>query len=57
MLLFILEQVFLPMGEVWSMYNADTQGTLRERGGLRAENFYVKFFYLAIKYEFYFTLY
>ena len=42
MLLFMAEQVFLLMGEVWSMHNADTQCTEGERGGQRAEkNFYV----------------
>ena len=28
MLLFMVEQVFLPMGEVWYMHNADTQHTV-----------------------------
>ena len=42
MFLLMVEQVFLPMEEVSSMHNADTRGTVRERGGQRAEkNFYV----------------
>ena len=33
MLLFMVEQVFLLMREVWSMYTADTQYIVGERGG------------------------
>ena len=31
MLLVVFEQVFLPVGEVWMLHNADTQRTLRKR--------------------------
>lgn len=31
MLLFMTEQVLLPVGKVWSMPNADTQGTVEGR--------------------------
>ena len=57
MLLLMVEQVFLPMGEVWSMPDAKTQCTVGERGGQKAEkNFFcLNFSYLAIKYEFYST--
>ena len=41
-LLFMVEQVFLLMGEVWSMYNAGTQCTIVGREGPKAEKiFYV----------------
>ena len=42
MLLFMFEQVFLLMGEVWSMHNADTQCRYSrgEREGKRAEKFF-----------------
>ena len=30
-LFFMVEQVFLPMGDVWSMHNADTQCTVEGR--------------------------
>lgn len=44
-LLFMLQQVFLPIGEFWLMYNADIQAKCRERGGQRAEeNIYVEIF-------------
>ena len=53
----MVEQVFLLMGEVWSMHNADTHCTLEGREGPKGrENFLcLKFSCLAIKYEFYFT--
>ena len=45
MLLFRVEQIFLPMGEVWSMHNEDTQCRVGGGGGQRAEkNFYVYIF-------------
>ena len=46
MLLFMVEQVFLPREEAWLIYSADTQYTVWERGGRRAEkkNFMYKFF-------------
>ena len=38
----MVEQILLPVGEVWSMPNADTQGTVGEKGGQRVKkNFYV----------------
>ena len=44
MLLFLVEQVFLPMGEVWPTLKADTVQS-GEQGGQRAEkNFYVSNF-------------
>ena len=52
MFYFMFEQVFLPMGEIWSMHSA----LCVERGDHRAEKT-VYFFYLAIKYEFYFIPY
>ena len=58
-LLFVVEQVFLLMGEVWLMPEAGTKCTVEGRGGgQRAENIFscLNFSYLAIKYEFYFTL-
>ena len=36
-LLFMAEQVFLTMGEVWSMYNTDSQWTVGERGSHKPE--------------------
>ena len=49
--LFMAEQVFLPMGEFWWMHNAQCG----ERGGQRAEKFScLSFSCLSIKYEFYF---
>ena len=58
MLFFMVEQVFLLMGEVWSMHNIDIQwpvgGERRPKG--REECIYVEIFScLAIKHEFYFT--
>ena len=55
--LFMAEQVFLLMGEVWLMHNADTQcaveGEGRPKG--REEFLCLNFSCLAIKYESYFT--
>ena len=51
-----VEQVFLPMGEVWLVHNADTLCT--EQGERRPEGrelLCLNFPCLAIKYEFYFT--
>ena len=52
----MVEQVFLPMGEVWSMPNADTQcivrGERRPKG--REKCICLNFSHLAIKYDFYF---
>ena len=56
MLLFMVELVFLPMGEVWLIHNADTQCTVggeRRTKGRRIFTF--KFFLSCDKYEFYFT--
>ena len=56
MLLFMVEQVCLTVGEVWSRHKADTRCTLgRERKPKGRENFLFKFFLSCIKYEFYFT--
>ena len=44
MLLVVFEQVFLPMGEVWMLHNADTQFTVRKRGQRAEKKFYVKIF-------------
>lgn len=56
-LLFMVQQVFLPMGKFWLMYNADTwstvQGERRSKG--RGEFLCWNFTCLSIKYEFYFT--
>ena len=41
MLLFMIEQVFLPLGEVWSMHNIDTQCTVEERVEVKGQR---KFF-------------
>ena len=55
MLLFMVEHVFLPVGEVWLRQNAEAWCTWGEREGQRAEkNFYV-YISLAIRYEFCFT--
>ena len=52
-LIFMIKQVFQPME---LMYKADTQCTMWERGDQRVETIFMfKLFYLAIKYEFYFT--
>ena len=59
MLLFIDEQVFLPMGELWLMLNADTQCTVGggERRTKGREKFLsLNFSSLAVKYEFYLTV-
>ena len=57
-LLFIVEQVFLLMGEVRSMHNADTQCTVRGEGRPkgREEFLCLNFSCLAVKHEFYFTI-
>ena len=55
-LLFMVEQVFLTMGEAWSMhiYNVQCEwGERRPKG--REEFLCLNFSCLAIKYEFYFT--
>ena len=54
---FMVEQVFLPMGEVWSMHKADTQSTVwgERRPKSREEVLCLNFSCLAVKYEFYFT--
>ena len=46
MLPFMVEQVFLPMEEAWLIHSTDTQFTVWERGGQRAEKkkFMYKFF-------------
>ena len=44
MLLFMVEQVFLPVGEVWSTHNADTQCTVGGEGKPKGrEEFFLKF--------------
>ena len=53
-LLFMVEQVFLPAGEDWSMHEADTQ-CLGGVGGRVKKSSYLNFYCLAIKYEFYLT--
>lgn len=57
-LLSMVEQLFLPVGEVWSMHNTDTQCALwGERRPKGKEDFLcLNFSYLAIKYEFYVTV-
>ena len=37
MLLFMIEQVFLLMGEVWLVHNADTQCTVGGRGETKGQ--------------------
>ena len=50
MLLFVIEQVFLPMAEFWSMRSWE------ERGGQRAEKIFMfKFSFLTIKCSFIFA--
>ena len=61
MLLLMVKQVFLLMGEVWSMHNANTVHDVRVRGaekGVKGQRriFMFKFFCLAIKHEFHFTV-
>ena len=61
MLLFMVKRVFLLMGEVWSMHNLDTVHGVRVRGaekGVKGQRriFMFKFFCLAIKYKFHFTV-
>ena len=57
MLLFMVEQVFLLMAEVWLMHNADTPCTVGEvrRPKGREEFLCLNFSCLAIKYEIDFT--
>ena len=52
----VVEQVFLPMGEVWSMPNADTQCTVKGRKEAKGKRKMscLDFSCLAIKYEVYF---
>ena len=54
MLLSMVEQLFPPMGEVWSMHDTDTQCTVwGERRPKGREDFLcLNFSCLAIKYEF-----
>ena len=51
----MVEQVFLLMGEVWSMHDVDTQCTVKgeRRPEGREEFLCLNFSCLAIKYEFY----
>ena len=52
----MVEQVFLSMGEVWSVHNANTYYTVEGEQSLmdREEFLCLNFSCLAIKYEFYF---
>ena len=54
----MVERVFLPMQEVWSVHNADTQCIVEGREEAKGQRkiLCLNFSYLAIKYEFYFTL-
>ena len=56
MLLFMVEEVFLPMGEIWSMHDANTQSTVRgnRRPKGREEFLWLNLSCLVIRYEFYF---
>lgn len=57
MLLFMFEQVFLLVGEVWSIYNADTQCTAERKEKAKGQRkFLCLNLCLAIKYEFSFTV-
>ena len=47
-LLFTVEKVFLPMGEVWLMLNADTDCTAEERGPKVREKFFMFKFFLLL---------
>lgn len=51
---FIVERVFWPMGEVWSMYKAKSQCIVEGRKEAKGRS--LNFSFLSIKYEFYFTL-
>ena len=59
MLLFMVEQVFLLMGEVWWMHNVGTQCTVEGREEAKGQRKFLcvlNFSCLAIKYKFYFTI-
>ena len=58
MLLFMFEQVFLLMGEVWSIYNADTQCTAERKEKAKGQRkiFMFKLCLSSIRYEFYFKI-
>ena len=49
--LFMVERVFLPMGEVWSLYNADIKGMVgeTEEAKRRTKCFMFKFFLSCYK--------
>ena len=55
-LLFMVEQLFLPIGEVWSLNNAEIQGMVGEREEAKRQTNVscLNFSYLGIQYEFYF---
>ena len=48
MLLFMVEQVFLLMGEVWSMHNADTQCMVEGREEAKRQRKFFIFLVLGI---------
>ena len=52
----MVEQVFLPTQMVWWMQNVDAQCKAERRPKGRENFVCLNFSYLAIKYEFYFTL-
>lgn len=56
MLLFMAEEVFLPMGEIWSMHDTNPQCTVRgkRRSKGREEFLWLSLSCLVIRYEFYF---
>ena len=56
MLLFMVEQVFLPIEEVWSIQIHNAQGEEERRPKGREIFLCLNLSYLAIKYEFYFAL-
>ena len=43
MFLFLVDQVFLPMGKLWSMHNGDTQCTVEGREEAKGQ---ITFFYV-----------
>ena len=48
MVLFMVKQVFLPMGEVWWMHNADAQCTVQGEGRPKGkEEFFMFKFFLS----------
>ena len=47
MLLFMAEQVFLLMGDGWSMHHADTRGTVQGEKNKRAEKKFLFIFFLS----------